>query len=176
MLLFYILVLFRCFLNIFLEIFLLLKSSFSLCSRNFSLHQLYLILSIIKKLLLFLELLIQLVDMGLEISTGSHNALDLSIKRCLLFTQLEKLLGISYRNFLLKSYLLFNFLLLVLTIFKGRFSNVLGALKLLSEFELISQFDFISFEFCLFGLQPLFFLKKFLIFNAHSISLICPFS
>lgn len=134
MLLFYVFVLFSCFFNIFLKIFLFLKSSFSLCSRNFSLHKLNLILSIIKQLLLFLELLVQLVDMRLEISAGCHDTLNLSIQRCLFFTEFEELLGISDWDLFLKGYLLLYLLLLVFTIFEGCLSNILGALKLLSKF------------------------------------------
>ena len=134
MLLFYVFVLFGCFFNIFLKIFLFLKSSFSLCSRNFSLHKLNLILGIIKQLLLFLELLVQLVDMRLEISAGSHDTLNLSIQRCLFFTEFEELLGISDWDLFLKGYLLLDLLLLVFTILEGCLSDILGALKLLSKF------------------------------------------
>jgi hypothetical protein len=133
-LLFYVFVLFGCFFNIFLKIFLFLKSSFSLCSRNFSLHKLNLILGIIKQLLLFLELLVQLVDMRLEISAGSHDTLNLSIQRCLFFTEFEELLGISDWDLFLKGYLLLDLLLLVFTIFEGCLSDILSALKLLSKF------------------------------------------
>jgi len=125
--------------------------------------------------LLFLELLIQLVDMRLKISTGCHNTLNLSIERCLLLSKFKELLGISHRNFFLKSYLLFNFFLLVLSIFEGSLSNIFSTLKFLSKFELISEFYFICFELCLLGLKPLLFLKKFLVFDANRISLICPF-
>lgn len=159
MLLLYVFVLFGCFFNIFLKILLFLKSSLSLCSCNLSLHELDLIFSIIEQLLLFLELLVQLVDMRLEISAGSHDTLNLPIKWSLFLTEFEELLGISDWDLLLKCYLLFNLFLFVFTIFEGRFSNVLCAFKLFSEFQLISKFDLISLKFRLFCLQSLFFLK-----------------
>jgi hypothetical protein len=134
MLLLYVLVLFGCFFNIFLKILLFLKGSFSLSSRYFSLHKLNLILSIIKQLLLFLELLIQFVDMRLKISAGCHDALNLSIEWSLFFTEFEELLCISHWDLLLKSYLLLNLFLLVFTIFEGCFSNIFSTLKFLSKF------------------------------------------
>jgi hypothetical protein len=55
-------------LDILLQVLLLFESPLSSSPCHLSLHELNLIFSVVEELLLFLELLIQLIDMGLQVS------------------------------------------------------------------------------------------------------------
>lgn len=69
-----------------------------------------------------------------------------------------------------------DFLLLCLSFFVGFFCNLLSIFKFLCQLELVLELNFIGFELCLFVLKTLLLLKKFLVFDAHNVTLVSPFS
>ena len=123
---------------------------------------------------MFLEFLVEFVDMGLEISAGCHDALNLSVEGGLFFSEFEELLGVSHGYIFLEGDLLLQFFLLSLLVFVGFFSYFLGVFKFLGQFELVFELDLIGFEFSLFILQPLLLLQQLLILDIDGISLIGP--
>lgn len=72
--------------------------------------------------------------------------------------------------------LLLDFLLLVLPILISLFGNGFGILELLSQFELVLEFDLIGLELGLFILQSLLLLEEFLVLDADDVALVGPFS
>ena len=112
--------------------------------------------------------------MGLEISAGCHDALNLSVEGGLFFSEFEELLGVSHGYIFLEGDLLLQFFLLSLLVFVGFFSYFLGVFKFLGQFELVFELDLIGFEFSLFILQPLLLLQQLLILDIDGISLIGP--
>ena len=105
-----------------------------------------------------------------------HHQLQHQSSLLFFFSKFEELLGVSYRDIFLKSNCLFKPLLFSLFVFVSIFSYLFGTLKFLGQFELISQFDLVCLEFCLFILKPLLLLKQFLILETNCISFIGPFS
>lgn len=67
------------FIDFCLEVFLLLESSLASGSGDFTLHQLDLIFGVIEELLLSLEVLVEFVDVGHEVSAGGFATLDLAV-------------------------------------------------------------------------------------------------
>lgn len=119
--------------------------------------------------MLFLELLVEFVDMGLQVPAGCHDALDLSVKRGLFLSEFEQLLRVPHRDFLLKRNLLLDFLLLGLPVLVGFLSNRLRVLKLFSKLHLILQLYLERLELSLLILQSLLLLEKFLVLDADVI-------
>jgi hypothetical protein len=72
--------------DILLQVLLFLEGAFTLCAGYLPLHELDLILCVIEEFLLFLELLVELVDVGLQVAAGSHDALDFAIEGGFLLT------------------------------------------------------------------------------------------
>lgn len=120
--------------------------------------------------MLFLELLVEFVDMGLQVPAGCHDALDLSVKRGLFLSEFEQLLRVPHRDFLLKRNLLLDFLLLGLPVLVGLLGNRLRVLKLLSKLHLILQLYLERLELGLLILKSLLLLEKFLVFDADVVS------
>ena len=89
MLIFHVSIFSNGFIEIFLEVFLFLKCSLSSGPCHLPLHQLDLIFSIIEEFLLFLEILIEFVDVCLQISACGHNSLNLHIEIRFFFSQLK---------------------------------------------------------------------------------------
>lgn len=107
--------------------------------------------------------------MGLQVPAGCHDALDLSVKRGLFFSEFEQLLRVPHRDFLLKRNLLLDFLLLGLPVLVGFLSNRLRVLKLFSKLHLILQLYLERLELSLLILQSLLLLEKFLVLDADVI-------
>jgi hypothetical protein len=145
-------------LHVFLKVFLLFECPLASCSCYFSFHQLNLIFSIIQKFLLFLEFLVQLVDVGLQVSASCHNSLNFSIKRCFTLSKLSELLSVSDQEIFLHGDLRLNFFPLVLSLLKGRLSLTLGHIKLLNQKKFILEFSLKGVKLGLLYLKPLFLL------------------
>ena len=125
---------------------------------------------------MFLKFLVEFVDVGLQISTGCHYALNLSVEGSLFFSEFEELLGVSHGDIFLEGNLLLQFFLLGLLVLVGFLSYFLGIFKFLGQFEFVSKLDFIGFKFGFFVLQPLLLLQQLLILNIDGISFVGPLS
>ena len=125
--------------------------------------------------MLFLELLVEFVDVRLQVSTSSQDPLNLSVQRSLLLPEFEQLLGVPHRDVLLEGDLLLKLLLLGLLLLEGLLGNYLGSFKLLCQFELVSEFDVIGLELDFFILESLLLLQQFLVSNVDYVSFVGPF-
>mmetsp|Transcript_2806 Transcript_2806/g.2436 ORF Transcript_2806/g.2436 Transcript_2806/m.2436 type:complete len:243 (-) Transcript_2806:1322-2050(-) len=102
------------FLNLLHQISSFFSGSLTSSSLDLSFHELNLIFSIVQEFLLSLELLIELIDMGLKVSAGSHITLDLTVEIGLIFSQFEKFLSSLEKLILEISDLSFSLALLLL--------------------------------------------------------------
>lgn len=161
-------------LHVLLEVLLLLESTLPPSSGHHPLHQLDLVLRVVEEFLLLLELLVEFVDVGLQVATSRHDALDLAVEGSLLLPELEELLGAPHRDLLLQRYLLFDLLLLAFLLPVGIIGNLLGILKFFSQLHLIAEFDFVGLELGLLVLEALLLLQQLLTLDVDCVPLVRP--
>ena len=134
MLLLHVRVLSRSFIDILLQIFLLLESSLAPRPGHLPLHQLDLILRIVEQLLLFLEFLVQFTNVGLQVPAGGHDALNLYVEVGLVLPQFEQLLGVLDQDLLLGGDVLLDLLLLQLLVLEVLLCIYFGSIEFLGQF------------------------------------------
>ena len=113
--------------------------------------------------------------MRLQVATSSHNPLNLTIKRCLIFPKFCQFLSVSDKDVFLKGNLRLNFFLFALFLLESGLGLTLGDVKLLDEEKLIFEFGLKGVKLGLLSLESLLFLEQVLVFKGDPVSVLGEF-
>lgn len=119
--------------------------------------------------------MVKFVNVRLQVATSSHDALNFTIKRCLIFPKFCQFLSVSDQDVFLKGNLRLDFFLLALFLLESGLSLTLGDVKLLDEEKLILELGLEGVELGLLSLESLLFLEEVLVFECNPVSVLGEF-